>query len=115
MYTDAQLAAALKQYSGNITKAAKNLGCARSTVHRRVADSAELTQLVTDSREALVDLAEDKLRTLINKGNPAAVFFTLKTLGKPRGYIERQEITGKDGAPVMEGLIVNIGGSGDSV
>jgi hypothetical protein len=27
--------------------------------------------------------------------------FALKTLGKNRGYVERQEITGKEGGPVQ--------------
>jgi hypothetical protein len=33
-------------------------------------------------------------------GEPWAVALTLKTLGKQRGYVERQEVTGADAGPV---------------
>jgi hypothetical protein len=35
--------------------------------------------------------------TKLIAGDTGAITFTLKTLGKSRGYVERQEITGKDG------------------
>jgi hypothetical protein len=44
---------------------------------------------------------------LIKEGNVAATIFYLKTQGKQRGYIERQEVTGADGAPIIE-IIGNI-------
>ena len=34
------------------------------------------------------------------EGNITAIIFTLKTLGKSRGYVERQEVTGAEGKPV---------------
>jgi hypothetical protein len=44
---------------------------------------------------------------LIKDGNVAATIFFLKTQGKRRGYIERQEVTGAEGAPIIE-IIGNI-------
>jgi hypothetical protein len=35
----------------------------------------------------------------------SAVIFFLKSKGKKRGYVERNEVTGKDGAPIAPGVV----------
>ena len=40
----------------------------------------------------MVDVAEGRLNQAVNNGDLTAIIFTLKTLGKSRGYIERQEL-----------------------
>ena len=52
----------------------------------------ELLEALQDSREEIIDFAETKLIELIRNGNASAIFFYLKTVGKDRGYIEKQEI-----------------------
>ena len=47
----------------------------------------------------MVDTAELKLWHSIQNGEAWGIAFCLKTIGKDRGYIERQEVTGADGAP----------------
>jgi hypothetical protein len=47
-----------------------------------------------------LDFAESSLHKQIQSGVPASTIFYLKTRGKGRGYIERQEITGRDGEPL---------------
>jgi hypothetical protein len=37
---------------------------------------------------------------LIDDLNPTMIIFYLKTQAKDRGYVERQEVTGADSAPV---------------
>lgn len=59
-----------------------------------------MQKIVTDAREAMVDVAESEALKQIKLGNTAIIIFTLKTLGRNRGYVERQEITGKDGSPL---------------
>jgi hypothetical protein len=39
--------------------------------------------------------------------NPAAIIFFLKTQGKSRGYVERQEVTGADGKKLFEVTIID--------
>jgi hypothetical protein len=38
----------------------------------------------------------------------SAVIFFLKTRGKKRGYIERSEVTGKDGTPIAGNITVQV-------
>ena len=54
---------------------------------------------VEDIANIALDFAESQLHKQIQDGNTAATIFYLKTKGKRRGYIERQEITGAEGLP----------------
>lgn len=80
---------ALKKAQGNISAAAGALGVARSTLYRRIEKSTRLQEVLKDSRESLVDVAETALKHGILQGNTALIIFALKTLGKDRGYVER--------------------------
>ncbi len=93
---------ALKATHGNYMLAAKMIGCSRALIWSRVKASPELQNLVNDERAGFVDIAEGALYTATLDGEAWAVQFTLRNLGKERGYVERQqqEITGKDGGPV---------------
>ena len=105
MLTVKEVEQAIKQKDGNISDIAEALGVARSTVYRKINKHPSLKQTLDDSRESLVDLAEGKLRTEVKKGNITAIIFTLKTLGKSRGYVERQELTGADNEPLKVSII----------
>lgn len=105
MLTTEQIADAIKKKAGNITEAAKALNVTRRALYKRIDADEELQQLVTDEREALVDMAESEARKQIKKGNTAIIIFTLKTLGKNRGYVERieQEHSGEISTRIIEG------------
>ena len=45
-----------------------------------------------DIENVTLDFAESQLHEQIREGNVTATIFLLKTKGKKRGYIERQEI-----------------------
>ena len=47
-------------------------------------------------------MAELKLDAAVQAGEPWAIAFLLKTVGRKRGYVQRQEITGADGQPVVD-------------
>lgn len=101
--TVGQIENALKRAAGNVAYAAREMGVARSTLYRHINDSPTLQQALDDAREELVDIAESSLRKQILEGNTTAIIFTLKTLGKDRGYVERSqhEHSGPDGGPVQ--------------
>jgi hypothetical protein len=48
-----------------------------------------------------------KLLNAIREGKTAELLFYLKTKGKKRGYVERQEITGIDGQQLFEVRIID--------
>jgi hypothetical protein len=61
----------------------------------------DLRVLAKDRREFTIDKAEDKLEEAVDAGEGWAIKFTLATVGKRRGYVERQEHTGADGGPMV--------------
>ena len=57
--------------------------------------------LIKDAaRQSMIDSAEDGLRNGVDEGNLTAIIFTLKTIGKERGYIERTETETYNMTPV---------------
>lgn len=90
-YTVAQIDEALKAKAGNVTAAASALGASRSTIYNQINASPTLKQALVDYRESLVDIAESALRKGVLEGNMTAIIFTLKTVGKDRGYVERSQ------------------------
>ena len=90
---------ALEQTLGVVTSACKIVGINRSTFYRWLEDDAEFKRDVNDISNIALDFAESKLHEQIRDNNTTATIFYLKTKGKKRGYIERQEITGADGMP----------------
>lgn len=112
--TAEQIKHALEGASGNISYAAKSLGVSRSTLYRRIDASPALKVVLADSREELKDIAESALKRAVIAGEGWAVCFALKTVGRDRGYVERQEVTGADGGAVETVIrIVRVDGRGD--
>ena len=99
--TAEQVIDAIEQSRGFASKAADLLGVSRSTFYRYLDKYATAKQALEDTREKRHDYVENKLMQLIDSGNVAATLFYLKTQCKARGYVERQEISGKDGGPVI--------------
>src|ERR671911_769612 len=104
-YTAEQIIAALGESHGMIAPAAPSLGCSRDTSRRYLAEYEEIAQAIADEREATTDLAENKLRDAIIRGEAWAICFYLKCMAKDRGYVERGELTGTNGAPVKIRLV----------
>jgi hypothetical protein len=100
----------LRNLLGNVGAACKAVGIGRTTYYNWLKDDEafkeEAERVVLEGREELVDMAENKLATNIANGCVTSILFTLKTLGKKRGYIERIEKTGADGAPLESGSAV---------
>ena len=99
--------AALEYCLGNVKQACDKMKVARQTHYNWIEQDEYYRTRVEEIREMRLDFAESALMTLIKEGNVAATIFFLKTQGKKRGYVERQEVTGTDGAPIIE-IIGNI-------
>ena len=80
--------------------AARRAGVSYTTINRYVHDFPSVAQAVHEAKESLLDFAEGKLFTAMKEGNMTSIIFYLKTQGKARGYIERQELTGANSAPM---------------
>lgn len=86
---------------GNVTLSCKLADISRETYYRWTRTDPEFLDKLSAIRpkEKLCDLAENGLVTKLVDKDITAIIFTLKTLGKDRGYVERTEIGG-GGAPL---------------
>ncbi|MBQ3948942.1 MAG: hypothetical protein II661_00565 [Bacteroidales bacterium] len=91
---------AYRMNMGNATKASEAIGINRRTFSRWYKADSDFAALVDEIKEEQIDLAESELRKLVKSGNITAVIFTLKTIGKERGYIERTETETYNMTPV---------------
>ena len=87
-----QMLEAMERSLGIVTTACKAVGINRSTHYDWMRKDRDYSQAVKDIENRTLDFAESHLHKLIKEGNPAATIFFLKTKGKARGYVERQEI-----------------------
>lgn len=96
-----QLLEALEQSLGVVTTACKKVGIGRTTFYNYYNSDAEFKKQVDDIENIALDFVESQLHKQISDGNTTATIFYLKTKGKKRGYVERQELTGKDGKDLV--------------
>lgn len=111
------MVAALEKSLGRVTEAAAAVDIVRQTHYNWLRDDPEYKEAVDAVGEHALDFVEGKLFELIDGAthevatkegietvkdapNPTACIFYLKTKGKKRGYIERQEITGPEDGPI---------------
>ena len=93
------MVAAMEKALGVVTTACKTVGISRQT-HYNWLNDPDYAAAIEDVSEVAVDFAESHLHKLIKEGNPAATIFFLKTKGKNRGYVERQEIAVAEKKPL---------------
>ena len=90
---------ALEKSLGIVTTACKQVGIGRTTFYNYYKEDKDFKSQVDDIANMSLDFAESKLLEQIKDNSTAATIFYLKTKGKKRGYVERQEITGASGVP----------------
>ncbi len=109
---------ALKLSLGNVSAACEAVGISRVTYYEYL-KSEDFKTEVDSIEEGNLDFAESKLRELMNgvmlidaeggvyqdRPNPTAIIFFLKTKGKKRGYVERQELTAADGKDLIPAVV----------
>jgi hypothetical protein len=91
---------ALERSLGIVTTAAKAADIDRKSHYNWMKEDPEYKAAVESIQESVIDFAESHLYKLVKEGNPAATIFYLKTKGKKRGYIERQEIEVTERSPL---------------
>jgi len=102
---------ALTTSLGNVTEAAAAVGMSRETHYDWLKNDAEYAAAVASLKNVALDFAESQLKKLMEGAerqalthdgeivtikdapNTSAIIFYLKTQGKQRGYIERQELS----------------------
>lgn len=99
-YTLEELIKAAEDQFGLVSLMARQLNCAPNTVRSYIKRYPTLAAVVNEQREGMVDRAEVSLRKAVLNGEQWAVALVLKTLGKSRGYVERQEVTGAENGPI---------------
>ena len=97
---------ALESTLGIVSTACKKVGVSRITHYEWYKTDDEYKAGVDSVADIALDFAESQLHKQISGGNPTSTIFYLKTKGKKRGYIERQEIdhSGEVGAQVFISL-----------
>ena len=100
-YTAAQMIEAIQEAEGNLTEAARILGCSRTTIYNYMERYVTIKEAYAEANERTIDWVEGKLLEQCRRGNITAIIFFLKTKGKHRGYVERQEVSGPDGDKIQ--------------
>jgi hypothetical protein len=83
---------ALEKSLGVVTAACKSVGIGRTTHYMWMDQDREYKKAVEEISDVALDFAETHLHKQIKEGSSTSTIFYLKTKGKKRGYIERQEV-----------------------
>lgn len=100
-YSQSEMLTAVAGSKGRISIIANRMGCTRKTVYSHIENDPVIADAIEDEKQKRGDWAESKLDQRIEEGSDACLIFMLKCQFKDRGYIERQELTGADGAPIF--------------
>jgi len=83
---------AFKKHATNASKACDAVGIDRQTYYNWKSANSAFKQGCEDTQESMIDFAESMLYKNIKDGKESSINFFLKTRGKSRGYVEKQEI-----------------------
>lgn len=97
---------AIKDSYGVKASVAAAVGCSRQTVENALKRWPDLQEQFDAARSMLVSKATSALVSEIERpgsdGHTRAYMFVLKTFGKDEGFVERSEVTGADGAALLD-------------
>jgi pyruvoyl-dependent arginine decarboxylase (PvlArgDC) len=97
---------ALTQSLGIVTSACKAVGISRTLHYNWYNEDAEYKKAVDEVADIAIDFAETMLHQRIKEQDTTATIFYLKTKGKKRGYIERQEFDATINIPILPSIII---------
>jgi hypothetical protein len=89
-----KLLTALERSLGVVTTACRQSDIGRTTFYKYYKEDLEFKEKVDDISNIALDFAESQLHQLMqgDSPNPTSVIFYLKTKGKHRGYVEKQQL-----------------------
>ena len=99
---------AYKENFGNITISCEAAGVGRGQYKSWCENDPEFRKRLAEiePEEIMLDFGEQKLMERIARGDTLATMFLLKTKGKRRGYVERQEVSHE--GDVVKQITVNV-------
>lgn len=86
---------------GNVSTACRAVGVSRATFYNWKKSDEKFREAIGELDEYNLDFAETMLMKHIRDGDTTTLIFFLKTKGRERGYVERVEATGANGAPLV--------------
>lgn len=92
---------AIENTQGLVSLAARQLRCHPDTVRAYAKRHPSVADALAQARSHMTDVAELALFSAIQEKQGWAVCFYLKTQGKARGYVERHEVSGPEGGPII--------------
>jgi hypothetical protein len=95
-----RVAEKLRELHGNLAAIGRAFGVTRAAVYNFVHRHPSLRAICHECREVMKDNAESVLYHSVLAGESWAVCFFLRTQGRDRGYVERQEMAGEGGGPI---------------
>jgi hypothetical protein len=115
-----QVIDALRLTEGMVYHAAERLRIAPVTLYEYAKRHPSIRDVIEDERGKFVDTGELALKAAVLRGEGWAIAFLLKTLGKDRGYVDRQQLdavitTNSDSAPIIRTIAALTGGSGSNL
>ena len=83
---------ALEKSMGIVSKACEIAKLDRSTFYKYYNEDEQFKQDVDNMQEYVLDFAESKLLENIKDKKETSIIFYLKTKGRKRGYVEKQDV-----------------------
>lgn len=99
-YSKATIVEAIRGTGGVVSSIASRLDCSWNCAKKYIEKWPETVQAYEDEKEAILDLCESVLYAAIKNGDTQSAKWLLATKGKERGFVERREVTGENGAPL---------------
>lgn len=96
-----EVLAVIPQSKGQIQPIEKALQCTRGAVKEILANYPEAQQELSDELERQKDIVMINLIADAQAGDPKARELLMKAVGRDRGFGDKLEVTGKDGAPMV--------------
>jgi predicted transcriptional regulator len=97
---------AIRLSMGVKSSVAAIVGCSRQTVDNALERWPELVEQLATARAVLIGMAAgalvDDIQDKTSPGHQRAYMYTLKTQAKDEGFVERSEVTGADGAALLD-------------